>query len=222
MALKFVTTVRPRTRNSSNKRNKMTSEDKVGIYGKFSDSVYRKFRELRYGINSCCDSKSLEEYEMSKELCDWKQLQNAEDLTDTQIRYFANLPIFLDSKEGTFSNDSHYRYAGSASNRSASVNYEYASDGNVNIIEINAGGAVTRINLNPLINIDRRAPSEFTFEQLIPAAIWLIEHNLGFIPGNELITDLDGNEIDGITRAVDSNTIEITFSEPVAGYAYLS
>jgi hypothetical protein len=132
------------------------------------------------------------------------------------------MPIFIDGQTGTASNDSHYRYAGSASNRSASVVYEYASDGNVNIIEVNSGGAVTRINLNPVINIDRRAPSEFTFEQLTPLAVWTIVHNLGFVPGNELITDLNGNEIDGITHAIDANTIEITFSEPVAGYAYLS
>jgi hypothetical protein len=200
----------------------MTNEDKVGIYGKFSDSVYRKFRELRYGITSCCDHKSLEEYEMSKDLCDWKQLKGSQDLSDTQIRYFANMPIFVDGQTGEFSNDSHYRYAGSASNRSATVTYEYASDGNVNIIEVNSGGAVTRINLNPVINIDRRAPSEFTFEQLTPLAVWVITHNLGFVPGNELITDLNGNEIDGITRPINDNTIEITFSEPVAGYAYLS
>ena len=200
----------------------MTNEDKVGVYGKFSDSVYRKFRELRYGITSCCDAKPLEEYEMSKDLCDWNQLKGSQDLSDTQIRYFANMPIFIDGQTGTASNDSHYRYAGSASNRSASVVYEYASDGNVNIIEVNSGGAVTRINLNPVINIDRRAPSEFTFEQLTPLAVWTIVHSLGFIPGNELITDLDGNEIDGITKPIDANTIEITFSEPVAGYAYLS
>jgi len=45
---------------------------------------------------------------------------------------------------------------------------------------------------------------------------------LDLFQGNELITDLNGNEIDGITRPINDNTIEITFSEPVAGYAYLS
>jgi hypothetical protein len=113
----------------------MTNEDKAGIYGKFSDSVYKKFRELRYGITSCCDHKSLEEYEMSKDLCDWKQIKGSQDLSDTQIRYFANMPIFVDGQSGEISSDSHYRYAGSASNRSATVTYEYASDGNVNIID---------------------------------------------------------------------------------------
>ena len=89
-------------------------------------------------------------------------------------------------------------------------------------MEINAGGAVTRINLNPIINIDNTNVDKFVFKQEEASAVWLVEHNLEFVPGNELITDLEGNEIDGVTRVVDINTIEIEFSEPVAGYAYLS
>ena len=87
---------------------------------------------------------------------------------------------------------------------------------------MNVGGSITRINVNPIINIDRRRIGDYSFEQLIPSDTWVINHNLGFVPGNELITDLNGNEIDGITKVIDDNTIEICFSEPVAGYAYLS
>ena len=78
------------------------------------------------------------------------------------------------------------------------------------------------LNVNPIINIDRRRIGDFTFEQLTPSNTWTILHNLGFIPGNELTTNLNGAEIEGVTEVVNVNTIKITFSEPVAGYAYLS
>jgi hypothetical protein len=102
------------------------------------------------------------------------------------------------------------------------VVYNTGINGNENIVEINAGGAVTRNNLNPIINIDNTAVDKFVFTQEEPSTVWLIKHDLEFVPGNELITDLNGNEIDGITRVVDINTIQVEFSEPVAGYAYLS
>jgi hypothetical protein len=192
------------------------------LYIRFANAVQAKFQEERYGITPCCEPKSLEELEMKRDLCEWKALQGSEDLNDTQIRYFANLPIYVDEKSGTSSNNSHYRYAGSASNRNATVKYSTGFNGEQNVVEINAGGAVTRINLNPVINIDNTELDKYTHYQEVPSSVWTVVHNMEFVPGNELITDLDGNEIEGVTRVIDLNTIEITFSEPIAGYAYVS
>jgi hypothetical protein len=48
-----------------------------------------------------------------------------------------------------------------------------------------------------------------------------ISHNLGFVP-NVLTTDLSGNEISGVVTDATISILQITFSEPVSGYAYLS
>lgn len=198
------------------------SNSTVKLKKTYSDAVYKVFLEERYGIAPCCGGKSVEQLEAEAMLCDWNVLKGTDSLDDTQLRYFANLPIYVDSQAGTISNDSHYRFAGSSTNASATVTYNTGVNGEENIVEINAGGAVTRINLNSIINIDNTAVQQYTHFQETPATIWTIEHNLGFIPGNELIIDLAGNEIEGVTRVVDVNTIEIQFSEPVAGYAYVS
>lgn len=192
------------------------------LNSKYAKSVYNIFLEERYGIEPCCETKPAEIIEAEKMLCDWNNLKDSDELSDSQIRYFANLPVYIDNKTKSVSNKSHYRYAASSSSKTARVVYNTGIDGNENIVEINAGGAVTRINLNPIINIDNTNVDKFVFTQEEPAAIWVVEHNLEFVPGNELITDLDGNEIEGVTRVVNINTIQIEFSEPVAGYAYLS
>lgn len=193
------------------------------LYAKYSNSVYNVFLEERYGIEPCCETKPTEVLEAEMMLCEWKKLKGSDDLTDSQIRYFSNLPVYIDNKTGISSNDSHYRYAASSSSKTARVTYNTGFNGEENIVEINAGGAVTRINLNPVINIDNSAELDrYTHYQEEASTVWTVVHNMGFVPGNELITDLDGNEIEGITRVIDLNTIEITFSEPVTGYAYVS
>lgn len=188
---------------------------------KYSDAVYKVFLEERYGIAPCCNNKSLEQLEAEKMLCDWKVLTDENSMSDSQLRYFANLPIYVNSELGTTSNDGYYNYTGTSSN-SASVVYNTGFNGLENIVEINAGGSITRINLNSIINIDNSPTDQYTHEQLTPSDVWVISHNLGFVPGNELITDIDGNEIEGVTRVVDNNTIQIEFSEAIAGYAYIS
>lgn len=197
-------------------------ESTTKLYSKYSKAVYQVFLEERYGIEPCCKTKPLESLEAELALCEWKSLKGSDDLSDTQIRYFANLPIYIDEKKGTVTNDSHYRFAGSASNRNATVKYSTGFNGEQNIVEINAGGAVTKINLNPIINIDNTELDKYVHYQEVPSTIWRIEHNMEFVPGNELLTDLDGNEIEGVTRVIDLNTIEVQFSEPVAGYGYVS
>lgn len=62
----------------------------------------------------------------------------------------------------------------------------------------------------------------FTHHQVVPSTIWTITHNLGYIPGQPLITDENDLEIDGLITGDTSVSMIIEFSEPVAGYAYLT
>jgi len=204
-------------------RLKLDSYEKssLKLEKKYSDAVYKIFLEERYGIAPCCNSKSIEQIEAEKLLCDWKVMSADNSMSDSQIRYFANLPVYVNSELGTTSNASEYNYSGTSSN-SASIVYNTGLNGLENIVEINAGGSVTRINLNSVINVDNSPTDQYVHEQATPSAVWEIVHNLGFVPGSELLTDLEGNEIEGVTRPIDNNTIRIEFSEPIAGWAYLS
>jgi len=230
MVNKYVQIVCTHTKkNCLRKESKMGTRLKVDSYEKsslklekkYSDAVYKIFLEERYGIAPCCNSKSIEQIEAEKLLCDWKVMTADNSMSDSQIRYFANLPVYVNSELGTTSNTSEYNYSGTSSN-SASIVYNTGLNGLENIVEINAGGSVTRINLNSVINVDNSPTDQYVHEQAEPSINWIIEHNLGFVPGNQLVTDLDGNEIEGVTRPLDNNTLRIEFSEPIAGWAYLS
>lgn len=54
-----------------------------------------------------------------------------------------------------------------------------------------------------------------------PQAVWTIIHNLGFVP-NVFIEDCTGCDIEGVVTVIDNNSLVITFTQPVAGKAYLS
>jgi len=64
-------------------------------------------------------------------------------------------------------------------------------------------------------------PPAFVFTQSTPEAAWTIEHGLNSFPSVTL-TDADGNVIVAQVRYVDPNTVVVTFSQPVAGSAYLN
>jgi len=69
------------------------------------------------------------------------------------------------------------------------------------------------------INIIDSAAAAFKIE---PATdIWIIHHDLPFIP-NVTTTDLTRKEIQGTVEYPNDTTVKITFSSPVAGWAYLS
>jgi hypothetical protein len=60
----------------------------------------------------------------------------------------------------------------------------------------------------------------FTFYQVVPSAIWVITHNLGFTPSITVV-DLNGKVIEGDYQ-YGTNNITATFSESITGAAYLS
>ena len=63
----------------------------------------------------------------------------------------------------------------------------------------------------------------YMHSQIIPAAVWTIVHNMGFVPGGVLVTDSAGTIVIGTITVIDANTIRIDFGPSVfGGYAYLS
>lgn len=53
------------------------------------------------------------------------------------------------------------------------------------------------------------------------SALWTLVHNLEFSP-NVTTTDESGQEIQGTIVYVNDTTVNVVFSQPVAGWAYLS
>jgi len=194
----------------------MESKKKIEINQRFADAAFKHFRQERYGITQCCGNSDLFGLARQKYLCDWDNVKelNAVDKAVVQTSWD---PIFYTPYEER--RKRNLPASTGATPYNANVTYNYGVDGTENIIQINVGGAVTRINVNPLININRN--NEYTHEQLTPAYEWIIVHNFGFIP-NVYTTDLQGNEFEGVVVPVDASTIKIVFTEAVSGYAYLS
>jgi len=61
----------------------------------------------------------------------------------------------------------------------------------------------------------------FTFTQVSPDTVWLIIHNMNKFP-SVTITLNDGTEAITQVTYVDSNTITLEFSKPMAGKAFLN
>ena len=61
----------------------------------------------------------------------------------------------------------------------------------------------------------------FRFEQQSNSDTWTINHNLGYRPA-VLTQDYFNTTIEGSLQHQSANTLIITFSEPISGYAYLS
>jgi len=57
--------------------------------------------------------------------------------------------------------------------------------------------------------------------QSAPSRVWEIHHNLGKFPSVS-VTDFEGNEYEGEANRIDENTMVLTFSAPLAGYADLN
>jgi hypothetical protein len=104
-----------------------------------------------------------------------------------------------------------------------SLGYNYPGSNATNIIDVNAAGCVTRINLNPTVNINNTSNggAQFTYTQSTPSATWTITHGLGYIP-NVYTVDTSGVNIIGNVDSSTVSTLVLSFSKPVSGYAYLS
>jgi len=59
------------------------------------------------------------------------------------------------------------------------------------------------------------------YTQASPSTIWNIAHTLGFTP-NVTIVDTEGKVVEGLLEYISATQIQATFSEPIAGIAYIS
>jgi hypothetical protein len=202
-------------------------KDKSKYYKVFADDVYASFRKMRYGISSNIPDRDYDVSMIRKELVDWQSNADNDALTQTSISYYGWLPITYNSNDESvvFSSNINdpYRYLKICSTNpvNVGVSYNYGTNSNQNLIDVNTGGCVTRINLNPAITINNGVAAQYTFHQQTPSATWTITHALGFIP-NVMTMDENGVEIIGVVDSADTNTLVISFTDAVTGYAYLS
>ena len=73
----------------------------------------------------------------------------------------------------------------------------------------------------PWANILGKPIFDFFYDQSVAAAVWLIVHNMGRFP-SVVVTDSAGTRWLGDERHLDLNTLELTFSSPFSGKAYLN
>lgn len=184
----------------------------------FGDSFYNTYKQMRYGIASCKPSVHQDLISMRKELVDWESNEDDGALSETNIQYTTWLGVTYDdvlySKGGT-----GFVVTGSGNAPAIGMNYMGGEAQGNNIIQINSGGCITRINLNPAVTINQS--SSFVFTQTAPATLWDIQHNLNMVP-NVRCETLTGEDIEGVVEVVSSNQLKITFSQAVSGKAYLS
>lgn len=65
------------------------------------------------------------------------------------------------------------------------------------------------------------AGGNYVHTQSTASAVWVIPHNLGFVP-NIRIEDSAGGDVEGEVEVVDTNTLQVTFTAAFGGTAYLS
>ena len=189
--------------------------NRVEHYKVFADAVEQLFKSMRYGITTRKRKTSLDQAMMRKHIVDWQLNEDNDALTTASVQYTTWLPV-------TYEVNTSGSIGSTGSSTSSvpvgvSLGYNYPG-GTQNIIDVNAGGCITRINLNPTVNINS---SQYTFTQSVASATWTINHNLGFVP-NVTTLDQNGDEIVGFIDSATGNTVVVTFSQPVSGTAYLS
>lgn len=208
-------------------RNLLPQKDKYLI--NFANSVYDEFRKLKYGIESCRKTGNIWLNEMRKDIVEYQSNDDGGALCDVSIQHMGWLPVYYPTTDESCDYQPPWcdvsKYQIRRCNRGPQgIGTSYVGQNNsTNLIEVNSGGCITRININPAITINNNNNSSFVFTQdcAQPQITWYINHNLNLVP-NIWTVDCNGLNIDGTLTVIDNNTITITFSTAVAGKAYLS
>lgn len=112
----------------------------------------------------------------------------------------------------------------------------FAPTETINLIALNTNSSATPTNSVKFVvhqlgfrttaatleaNLKLKTQQTLTYTQATPASVWTINHNTGKYP---VVTTVDtsGNVIVGDVQYVSSHQIKLTFSQPVAGAAYLN
>ena len=187
----------------------------------FADAMEQLFKSMRYGIETCKRKTSLDQAIMRKHIVDWQNNEDDDALTTASIQYTTWLPVTYEvNTSGSIGSTGSVT---SSSPAGISLGYNYPG-GTQNIIDVNTGGCITRINLNPTITIDNSSAggsANYTHVQSVAAITWTINHSLGFIP-NVFVLDGNGIELIGTVDSATATTLVISFSQAVSGTAYLT
>lgn len=198
--------------------NLLTQKDKY--YTSFANSVYSEFCNIRYGIKSCKQTADLWLAELRRDIAEYQLQDDCDALTQVSIQHSGWLPVYYPEVNNVVDPNRHHSQHCAVPKAAVGMSY-VGQNNSSNIIEVNAGGCITRIILNPNITITNNNNSSFVFTQSIPSAVWYINHKLNIIP-NAWTENLDGTDIEGTLAVIDNDTITITFSSPQTGKAYLS
>ena len=208
-------------------RNLLPQKNKYLI--NFANSVYDEFRGMKYGIKSCRKTGNLSLNEMRKDIVEYQSNDDGGALCEVSIQHMGWLPVYYPTNDESceyrppWCDVSKYQIQ-KCNKGPQGVGMSYVGNGgSANLIEVNSGGCITRININPAITINNTGSSSFTYAQNCsqPATVWYINHNLGYTP-NVWVEDCDGCNADGVIAVIDPNTITITFTSPIGGIAHLS
>jgi hypothetical protein len=208
-------------------RNLLPQKEKYLI--NFANSVYAEFRQMKYGIQSCRKTGDITLNEIRKDIVEYQSNDDGGALCEVSIQHMGWLPVYYPTNDESCEYRPPWcdvsKYQIQKCNRGPQgIGTSYVGNGgSANLIEVNSGGCITRININPAITINNTTPSSFTYTQNCaqPSAVWYINHNLNYTP-NAWTVDCAGDNISGTMEVIDSNTITITFSTPQAGTAHLS
>jgi hypothetical protein len=200
---------------------------KSKYYKDYAEIVHKTVRQMRYGIESCKLSViDAELAYMRKQLVDWQSNEDEDALCQTNMNYTTYVPVNYRNDNMVQFNTTqnawgpgYYNSGMPTGPQTAGVGMAYGS-ASQNIIEVNSGGCITRINLNPAVTIAQNVGS-FLFTQATASTLWVINHNMGKVP-TVFTEDLNGTDISGLIEVVDNNNLKIYFNQPVAGKAYLS
>lgn len=205
-------------------RNLLFEKDKY--YCRYATSVYNEFRRMKYGIASCTILDDLMIDAVRKDIVDYQANNDAGALTEVSINHMSWLPVYFPTNDDSCEYQSPWDMNRFCVKRSCTgptgIGMSYVNQNtSTNLIEVNAGGCITRININPSITINTGASFVYTQNCASPALVWHVIHNLSYVP-NAWMEDCNGEDISGTVTVVDNNQIDITFSSPQAGKAYLS
>ena len=208
-------------------RNLLPQKEKYLI--NFANSVYDEYRKMKFGIKACRNTGQLWLNEVRKDIVEYQSNDDGGALCEVSIQHMGWLPVYYPTTDESCEYRPPWcdvsKYQIQKCNRGPQgIGMSYVGQNtSTNLIEVNSGGCITRININPAITINTTATSSFVFTQNCsdPQAIWYINHNLNLVP-NVWAEDCNGDNISGVVDVVDNDTITLTFSSPVAGKAYLS
>jgi hypothetical protein len=174
---------------------------------------------IRYGITSCKAELESDLTFMRKELTDWQAFDDAGALTTSNLQHQTWLPVEYDHNLYLHGGQGYYMTNENIGPQRLAINYQVSGAPDTNVIQVNANGAVTRINLSPAITINNNM--SYVYTQTAPALVWTVDHRMGFKP-SVFTEDASGIDMQGVVEYIDTNVLKITFNQPVAGKAYLS